>query len=238
MSIIYPERVFTRQSSREVDRRAFEEYGMPGVVMMENASRGVAANAMRMLSWPNQTDEDRVLILCGGGNNAGDGFATARHLQNAGLKVRIATIHPVDAYEGDAAIMLRICKAMEIPVVDASADVPALLGELSGQSDLVIDALAGTGVSEPVRAPLTDAIEWVNTKQDAPVLAVDTPSGLDCDTGEPLGMAVRADTTVTFVGVKKGFLQSDARRFTGDIRIVSIGVPRELVEMLGERMPG
>lgn len=237
MGILYPERVFTRSTVREVDRRAIHDYHLPGIVLMENASRGVAGHAMRMLNWPNQTEENKVVVLAGGGNNGGDGFAAARHLKNAGLEVNIVLTTPEGKITSDARVMLNVCRAMKITILDASDSIADTLAALPSH-DLVIDALLGTGISEPVRDGMVDAIEWVNTKQDAPVLSVDIPSGLDCDTGEPLGNAVRADATVTFVGVKKGFLAAEARRFTGDVKIVPIGVPRELVEQLGERLKG
>jgi NAD(P)H-hydrate epimerase len=234
MSILYPERVFSRSSAREIDRRAIEHYRLPGIVLMENASRGLAGHAMKMLNWPNQTQDGNVLILAGPGNNGGDGFAAARHLRNAGLNVTIVLITPPARINGDAGTMLEVCRAMRLTIIEAFEN-PTSLSALPSH-DLVIDALLGTGVTQPVRDPIAAAIHWLNTGQDAPVLACDVPSGLDCDTGQPLGIAVRADATVTFVGVKRGFLEPEARRFTGEVKIVPIGVPRELVEELGQRL--
>lgn len=235
MAIIYPERVFSRQKIRELDRRAIEDYAIPGIVLMENASRGVAGHAMRMLNWPNQTQENKVLIVCGGGNNGGDGFAAARHLQIAQLQPTIVLCRAVGEYRGDALTNLKICAKMRMKIVEAGPDPAATLATLPPH-DLVIDALFGTGLSEDVRPPMESVIDWMNKKQDAPVLAVDIPSGMDCDTGQPLGAAVAADVTVTMVGIKRGFLQPGARRLTGDIRLVGIGVPRTLIEELGERI--
>ncbi len=235
MGVIYPERIFTREQVREVDRRAIEEFGIPAIVLMENASRGVAGHAMKMLDWPNQAGENRVAILCGAGNNGGDGLAAARHLQIAMLRPTIVLCQPVEKLTGDAATNLNICDKMEIPIVEAAKDPETVLASL-GHQDLVIDALLGTGLTGEVRPPLIQAIEWINKKNDAPVLAVDIPSGMDCDTGLPLGACVAADVTVTFIGIKRGFMQPGARRLTGDIRIVGIGLPRTLVEELGERI--
>jgi hydroxyethylthiazole kinase-like uncharacterized protein yjeF len=235
MAIIYPERVFTREKIRELDRRAIHEYGIPGIVLMENASRGITGHAMKLLNWPNKPDENRVLIICGGGNNGGDGLASARHLQIGGLKPTVVLCVPMTSYKGDALINLNICRKMGVPIVDGGQECGAALTQV-GSTDLVIDALLGTGLTEDVRAPCDAAIEWMNKKNDAPVLSVDIPSGMDCDTGEPLGMCVKADVTVTLVGIKKGLLLPGARRTAGDIRLVGIGVPRRLIEELGTRI--
>jgi NAD(P)H-hydrate epimerase len=220
-------RIFTREQVREVDRLAIERYGIPGLVLMENASRGLAKYALSMLP-----EGGRALIICGGGNNGGDGLAAARHLHNAGEQVAIVLLRPYDSYTGDARTNLDICRAMDLFMIEAADDVLEGL-RAAPPADLLIDGVLGTGISIEVRPPMTDVIDWTNS-QPAPVLAIDIPSGLDCDTGRPLGAAVRAAATVTFVGVKRGFLQPGADQYTGRIVVVDIGAPRELVERLGE----
>lgn len=214
--------IFTREQVRRIDALAVERYRIPSIVLMENASRGLADVAGRMLG-----DKRRVLICCGGGNNGGDGLAAARHLHNRGYEATIHLTRPADSYTGDALINLRICRAMKLPML--GADTP--LDQLPG-ADLLLDGLFGTGLTQPVRAPFDAIIQWMN-RQPAPILAIDIPSGLDCDTGRPLGIAVKAAATVSFVGLKLGFLQPDSRDYTGQIHIADIGAPRELLQEIG-----
>jgi len=221
--------VFSRAQVREVDRRAIEAYGLPGVVLMENAARGLADHVAALAAGR----AGRIVIICGGGNNGGDGFAAARHLHNRGLDVAVVVTRPRERYDGDAATNLRIAERMNLDLIDAG-DSPTGALESVGPISVIVDALLGTGLDSAVRAPLSEVIAWIN-RRDEPVIAVDIPSGLDCDTGEPLGDAVRAELTVTFVGVKAGFTQPGAAVYTGRIAVVDIGVPRQLVESLGER---
>jgi NAD(P)H-hydrate epimerase len=211
----------TRTQVRQVDRLALERYHIPGIVLMENAARAVADQACRMLG---NNCVGKVLILCGGGNNGGDGLAAARHLHNRGADVHIAfTIDPA-TYKGDALINWKIVEAMKIP---AGPLTPAILKDLS--PILIIDAIFGTGLSEPPRPPFAELAEALNAS-GLPVLAVDLPSGLDCDTGLPLGACIRSKTTVTFVAEKIGFEKAEAKQFLGEIRVAEIGCPVELVE--------
>lgn len=216
----------TRAQVREIDRVAVERYGIPGIVLMENASRGVADRAVTMLG----TGTKSAVVICGSGNNGGDGFAVARHLHIRYIQTAIVLTRPPERYRGDAATNLRIVQAMGMAILDASVDPLRVLDRLKPH-DLVVDALLGTGLEREVRPPLVGIIEWMNN-QKAPVLAVDVPSGLDCDTGNPLGIAVRAVETVTFVMRKQGFLVPGAERYTGKVHVVDIGVPRELVVSL------
>ena len=208
----------SRQQVRGVDRLAIERYGIPGIVLMENASTGAARVALRMFR-----RDRRALILCGGGNNGGDGLAIARHLHNRGIEVLIATTVDPSGYKGDAAINMNIARQMNLPLQPAS---PELIRQWQG--GLIIDAIFGTGLSQPPRgdfAAIVNAVEQAGS----PVLAIDVPSGLDCDTGEPLGAAIRATATVTFVASKKGFANPASRAYTGRVIVCGIGAPRELI---------
>lgn len=210
----------TRQQVREIDRRAIEEYHIPGIVLMENAARAAADVACDML------DGDcvgEVLILCGGGNNGGDGLAVARHLHNRGADVDLAlTIDPA-SYKGDALINWRIVSAMKIPWQPADAHQIAQTTAL-----LLIDAIFGTGLSDPPRDPFPAIVAAVEHSR-VPVLAIDLPSGLDCDTGKPLGACIRATRTITFVAEKLGFAAPGAAAYTGPVTVGGIGCPRELI---------
>lgn len=220
---------------RTIDRLASEEFGLPSIVLMENAAIHGADVALDLL----EGRDRRALVVCGPGNNGGDGLAIARHLANQGVEATVILSAARDQYSGDALVNLRIAEKMGIEVLvadpaDAGVTVRAALRR-AGPPGLVIDALLGTGLDRPVREPLVSLFAAINElgKSGVPVLAVDIPSGLDCDTGEPLGSAVRATVTVTFVGLKKGFLSLAAQPYVGEVVVADIGVPRVLVERLG-----
>jgi NAD(P)H-hydrate epimerase len=213
----------TRAQVREVDRLAVERYHMPSIVLMENAARAVTDAALEML----RDRGDRVVIACGGGNNGGDGLAVARHLHNRRYPVEINLLASVTEFKGDALVNWQITREMGLPAEPFSAaalerDPPAL----------VIDAVFGTGLSQPPRGGLLTSYVHGLARSGAPVLSVDVPSGLDCDTGQPLGPCVRATRTVTFVAEKVGFANPAAAEFLGNTTVGDIGVPRELIEQI------
>jgi len=219
MSLIPDDRlhVLDRRAMRELDRRAIEEVGVPGIVLMENAARGAADVAMDMAG-----GRSTVGICCGPGNNGGDGWAIARHLANQGRRVLISTFGSPQAGT-DAAVNAEICRHMKLP----SEPWQGML-----ECDLIVDALFGTGLDRPIEGTSAEAITWIN-EQTTPVLAVDLPSGLDADTGAPLGIAVRATCTATFAAWKLGFTTMESIRWTGDIHTVDIGAPCTLAAELG-----
>jgi NAD(P)H-hydrate epimerase len=222
----------TRDEVREVDRIAIEDFRVPGVVLMENAALAVLDVALGILD---DFRVRKVLVLCGGGNNGGDGLAVARHLHNRGADVTVAlTIDPA-RFKGDALVNWQIIDAMRLSVIDAKPDIIRAFDDA-----LVIDAIFGTGLSEPPREPFSAIVQAIADSEN-PVLAVDVPSGLDCDTGEPLGpAAVVADRTVTFVAPKAGFLNPAAARYLGEVIVGDIGCPREAIRraIAGERTGG
>jgi NAD(P)H-hydrate epimerase len=210
----------TRAQVREIDRRSTEEYHIPEVVLMENAARAAADAACDMLDGE---CTGTILILCGGGNNGGDGLAVARHLHNQGADVSLAlTIDPAK-YRAAALTNWQIVSAMKI------AWEPADPAKIAGASAiLLIDAIFGTGLTEPPREPFGDIVKAVEASQ-VPVLAIDVPSGLDCDTGLPLGACMKATRTVTFVAEKIGFGNPIAHEYLGEVIVGSIGCPIELI---------
>ena len=218
--------VLDRAAVRAVDRAAIDEYGIPGLVLMENAARGLASVALEMLEGAGASPA--VLIVCGSGNNGGDGYALARHLHNAGVAVTLAALGAPRAGT-DAAVNRDVCRAMGL------VDGPEQVRE-HAESDLVVDAIFGTGLDRPVRDDAAGVIERINAG-GRPVLAVDLPSGLDCDTGRPLGVAVRATHTVTFVGLKPAMTLPHAREFVGKVTVAGIGAPVELRNRFGRRYP-
>lgn len=234
-----PPLVFTRASVREVDRLAVERYAVPSIVLMENAALHATLVAVDMIAGRHGS----VLVCCGPGNNGGDGLAMARHLANAGVAAAVLLSTSPDRYSGDAAINLAIVTRMGIPlnVVDPR-DPAGSFDEclrLTGRPALLVDALLGTGLDKPVRDPLATLIIRINALAESgvPVLSVDIPSGLDADSGCPLGGAVRATTTVTFVGLKAGFLALEAQPYVGECIVAGIGAPRALVRELGRPLP-
>ena len=210
----------TREQVRALDRRAIDEFGVPGIVLMENAGRGAAEVLTRL------GIHGRVVICCGKGNNGGDGFVIARHLAIHEVAVRILLFCAPEELSGDAAINQRIAAKLKLPLevyAGPSPDLKAVERELAA-AEWVVDARFGTGLSGAVRPPLDRVIEAINARA-ARVLAVDIPSGLDCDTGRPLGATVRAEHTVTFAAQKVGFANPEARAWLGQVHLVDIGVP-------------
>jgi NAD(P)H-hydrate epimerase len=203
----------TRQQCRDIDRRAIEDYGMSGLVLMENAGRGCVDVLERL------GINGRVDILCGKGNNAGDGFVIARHLVLRGYECCVLLVGPPSELRGDAAANFAVLKKLHVPIEQVDAASRA-----SSDPAWILDALLGTGVVGSPRPPFDAAIDWINA-QPAKKLAVDVPSGLDCDTGEPSPHTVRADHTCTFGAMKVGFLQPTAKSFTGEVHVCDIGFP-------------
>ena len=216
--------ILTREQVRELDRRAIEQFGVPGVVLMENAGRG-CAELLRRLGV-----HGRVIVCCGKGNNGGDGFVIARHLDNAGVEVRVLLFARPDSLTGDAAINYRILarSGPPITVFGDAVEEAKLRGELVG-AEWLVDALFGSGLQGPVRPPLDRVIEAINAA-GARVLAVDIPSGLDADTGLPQGPTIRATHTATIAAPKKGFARPEASAYLGQVHVIDMGVPRRLLE--------
>jgi NAD(P)H-hydrate epimerase len=209
----------TREQVRAFDRHAITQWKIPGVVLMENAGLACAQAALSMLPCKHN---GQVSIFCGTGNNGGDGYVIARHLLNHGRHVKTVIVGDPAKVRGDALIHLQILRQLQAPVeVLEPRHVKDL--EIGRPCDLIIDALLGTGLEGTLKAPYTLVIEAINGSS-LPVLAVDIPSGLDCDTGRPLGCAVRANQTVTFVAIKAGFQNPEAAQYTGRVSVASIGV--------------
>ncbi len=215
-------RPMTREEVRGIDACAEAECGIPTLLLMENAGRG-AAERLAKASGPS-----RVLILCGPGNNGGDGGVVARHLDSWGFEVKVVWFADPARLRGDAAAQWTILDRSGIDQI-AWQNEPSTLDALVAGADWVVDALLGTGLTRPVEGILRDAIEAIN-RSGKPVLALDLPSGLDADRGVPLGAAVRARLTATFVAPKLGFDAPGASDYTGAVTVVDIGVPRRLLE--------
>lgn len=232
-------RPLSRDEVRAVDRRAVEAFGMTGLVLMENAGRNAAEVIHR---W---APGEPATVVCGKGNNGGDGFVIARHLERLGHPVRILLAAAPRELAGDAAANHAIAAKAGIPIIDLSrADADAWRAAVAGDAGgVVVDAVLGTGAQGPPRGTIAAAIEAITSARQASaalaasrrirVVAVDLPSGMDCDTGLPMGACVQADATVTFVARKKGFDAEDAASRTGEVHVVDIGVPKKLLSEMG-----
>ncbi len=229
----------TRGEVRAIDRAAVEEYGLPVLVLMENAGRGAAEHVLAIAREQRSPRAGAlsVAVLCGGGNNGGDGYVVARHAANEGLSVEIFAVGSADQLTAEAGVMRRVVERMEILIHDVSAEtqLARALPRLSS-ARIVVDALLGTGFEGVVRPAMARVIEEVNALRAASadgrarrIVALDIPSGLDCDRGEPSNATVIADVTVTFVAHKQGFSSARAAPYLGRIEVVSIGVPTGLV---------
>jgi NAD(P)H-hydrate epimerase len=220
----------SREEVRELDRRAIQGFGVPGLVLMENAGRGCAELLMKL-----NPERKLVAILCGPGNNGGDGFVIARHLDNHGWPVIVQVFAKHNRTAGDSDINFDILYTSGIafdqyhPEQFDPAHRSMVLRRAIEPAGWIVDALFGNGLTRALAPPFDDLVGIVNSS-GKPVLAVDLPSGLDCDSGEPLGTAVRAAHTATFVARKKGFLNPASNAWTGEVHVINIAAPRVLVE--------
>jgi NAD(P)H-hydrate epimerase len=215
--------VMTRDEVRAFDAWAIDTLGIPGVVLMENAGRSCAELIRDKLK---DAVRPRVCIFCGTGNNGGDGYVIARHLINDGFDVTAVVCGDPGKIKGDARTNLDILERMGRRIErlnPADADLPEQVHRFAAGAALIVDGLFGTGLRGQLSGEYKRLIEAVNAC-DCPILAVDIPSGLDCDSGEPLGAAIEAAWTVTFVAAKKGFTSALAARYTGEIFVASIGI--------------
>ena len=213
--------VMSRAEVRDVDRRAIEEFGLPGVVLMENAGRG-------RVDWLAELGvSGRVVICAGKGNNGGDGFVIARHLENRGLDVKVLLFANPKTLQGDAKINYEIIERTGTPIrvvtnPESKDDFESVINEELASADWIIDALLGTGTKGSLREPFPAIINAIN-QASARTLAIDLPSGQDCDTGLPVDpgnpIAVKAEFTATFVARKLGFENPASSAFTGEVRV-------------------
>lgn len=217
--------VLNRSESRLVDQIAIEEYGIPGIVLMENAGRGIV-DVMRSVGV-----QGPVAIWCGPGNNGGDGFVIARHLHNLGIDTHIALLAEPERLQGDALTNYQIIKKMGLPVeLNSEHLTNESLNQLD-QSEWAIDCLLGTGATGEPRGNFASAINALNASRGKR-LAVDIPSGLDCDSGDSSSTTIRADHTCMMASAKPMLGVSAAKPFLGDVHIVDIGVPKEIFERI------
>lgn len=209
--------IVTAKEMAALDEYTISILNIPGVVLMENAGRGITEVAIEMLG---PSTPKHVLILCGAGNNGGDGYVVARHLINHGHHVSVYVLSDREKIKGDARTNLTILDHMQHEVHFVK-QVPQTVDPVP---DLIIDAMLGTGVQGELRGIYADIAEWLSTI-DVPILAVDIPTGVNADTGAVSGPAVRATRTATMALPKRGLLFSPGREHTGTLHVIDIGMP-------------
>ena len=209
-----PIKLYRTAQVRELDRIAIQERGIPGFELMSRA--GTAVFECVRNKWP---DAQSLAVFCGSGNNAGDGYIIAALALKAGLKVCVYAISEPEMLKGDALTAYQNYKGVVIP----------FLAEQTIAADVVVDALLGTGLDRVVTGLYAHAIETIN-KCSAHVVAVDIPSGLNADTGNVMGCAVKADCTVTFIGLKQGLFTGQAAEHCGEVVYAKLAVPDDVFD--------
>ncbi|MDJ0939758.1 MAG: NAD(P)H-hydrate dehydratase [Woeseiaceae bacterium] len=226
MRMLALQEIYPVAAVREIDRTAIEDEGIPGYTLMTRA--GAAAVAEAKYRFPSATHWQ---IVCGAGNNAGDGYVVARLAAEEGIAVSVVAVVDPEALKGDA-------RTAHDDFLENGGVVMLWSGDLDADADLVIDGLLGSGLERPVEGVFADAVDAINA-HPAPTLALDIPTGLHGDTGEALGAAVRADLTVTFVGLKSGLFLGEGPTLAGTIVFAGLDIPahcRDAVEAVFRRI--
>ena len=213
-----------REKIRLLDSLAINDYKIPGLILMENAGSKASEIIYKGLFNPT---EDKVTILCGRGNNGGDGFVIARHLSNQGVSVKVFLFADRQQISGDAKINLEILYKMKVSIEEV-LNIEKV-GEALKNSTTIVDAMLGTGVDGEIKDSFKQVIKIINNLKGKTVYAIDIPTGLDCNTGDILGECIMANKTITFVAPKVGFILKNGPAFCGEVIIVDISIPTELV---------
>ncbi len=222
----------TAKQMQDMDKQTIESFGIPGLVLMENAGKGSFEFLLKKYSLK---ELNKVVVFAGRGNNGGDGFVIARYLMEKGIEVTCLLLSQKDKVKGDAKINLDLAQKLcdqhlncsIIEILDAKAFEAVKFKAI--HCDLFIDAILGTGLNSNVRGLFKDIIEWMNeSKQE--IFSIDIPSGLDSDTGKPLGTCIKADATATFAFTKIGHYIYPGNTFVGDLKVIDIGIPQYIAK--------
>lgn len=217
-------RAATTSEMKDLDKVAIETYGIPSIVLMENAGRGAAET---ILNYFDGIIDKKVGIFIGKGNNGGDGLVISRYLNQKGVQIQLYLLAPKSRISGDAKINLDIVSKMNIPLVEMTNNEAfnQLKGEMN-HLDIIVDGILGIGLTSDVKGFFKDVIEYIN-RLKKPIVSVDAPSGLDCDSGWPKGISIEADLTITFGLPKVGQLIYPGLDFVGRLKVIDIGIPNE-----------
>ena len=180
---------------QEMDRITIQELGIPGAVLMENAARGAARVFLDHFA---PSTNSRVVVLCGRGNNGGDGYVMARYLHQAGFRVTVILLSKLNNVSGDALINLKVIKKMGLEILEVpDAKRWGTKRRVLRSCDYIIDGILGTGLNSPLKGFYSQVLKYVNAL-GKPIMAIDIPSGLNADTGQIMGVAIKAELTATF----------------------------------------
>lgn len=218
-------KILNAEQMRNVDRRTIERFGVPSIVLMENAALAVVDAIAE-----HYPDADRVAIICGLGQNGGDGFAVARHLENRGVVPVLIVVGDRAAVQGDSLVNLTICQRLGIPIYDVltSGEVETALAH-AADADLVVDALFGTGLNRAPSGIHADVIRGI-AELRIPVLAIDLPSGANASSGEPFEPCLQAEVTVTFAAPKLCHVFEPAALYCGEVIVADISIPEIAID--------
>ncbi|HUV50624.1 MAG TPA: NAD(P)H-hydrate dehydratase [Anaerolineae bacterium] len=222
----------TAGEMQKMDRLTIESFGLPGRVLMENAGRGATQILFEKFGG---LKNKKVGIAAGRGNNGGDGFVIARYLAQKGIRATVYLLSKRDAIKGDAAANLKLLAPLSVPVIEIP-DKKAFSTHRTSMvhQEIWVDAILGTGLKSQIKGYFREIIEFINSL-NKPVFAVDIPSGLDSDTGQPCGACIRAQATATFGFAKTGHILSPGASYTGSLEIVDIGIPHHIAEDVGPK---
>lgn len=222
----------TANEMQQIDRETIDTFGIPGMVLMENAGRG--ATRFLLESFPDIAGK-KVAVMAGRGNNGGDGFVMARYLSQRGIRVVVCVLASKDKVGGDAGANLRLLQPLGVPLIEIP-DIDAFSKQQTflRHQDIWIDAILGTGLKSDVKDFLSRVISFIN-QLNKPVFAVDIPSGLNSETGQPCGICIKAHATATFAFPKIGHMVYPGAHFTGQLRVVDIGIPNSTVAQIAPR---
>lgn len=242
--------IVTAQQMQTLDRQTIDEFGIPGRILMENAGRGATHTFLKRVYGKGP---GKVGVLAGRGNNGGDGFVMARYLHQKGIDVTVYLLAAADKVKGDAAENLRLLAGSRVPVIEIP-DTDRFRAQQAGMRHIAywIDALLGTGLNSEVKGFFRNMIEFINQLK-RPVFAVDIPSGLHADTGQPCGACIQASATATFAFAKIAHVVQPGAQFSGCVDVIDIGIPpalaakahiqqqlltgRQIQDLLGPRDP-
>ena len=217
MSRDLPQQLYTAEQVRELDRLAIQQYGIDGFELMSRAAKACFDAICR--KWP---DISSMHVFCGGGNNGGDGYLVAKLAHERNIKVTVRSLKDHIHLKGDAQKAWLACDESGVFVKDYDPANPIT-------ADVVVDAMLGTGLASGVQGRYLEAVNQINSS-GKPVCAVDIPSGLCANTGQPLGAAVKADLTVTFIGLKQGLFTGLAADYCGELRFTRLDVPDDVFQ--------
>lgn len=218
----------TAYRMKQIDELAIRSYGIPSIILMENAGRAVAeAAAKRAVLSRKKRRRPSVLIFCGKGNNGGDGMVSARYLFNMGITPIVNLIGLISDLKGDPATHAKILRRMGISITEIKDSRSIDRLKTGHSASIIVDALFGTGFTGQARGLYREAIEVINSKK-AYKFSVDVPSGLDATKGLTEGSCIKADETLTMGFSKTGFYKNDGPGYTGKVRVIDIGLPRQI----------